>query len=226
MLYFCSIFFYMKQLSLEHNYKPSIHKENAPCIIMLHGYGSDENDLFSFAEELPEEFAIISLKAPHPLQPYGNAWYAIHFDALDGKWSDEEQAIESRERISNVLDEIIEKYPVDATKIILLGFSQGTILSFSVALSYPEKVSRVIGLSGYINEAILKDGYQKNDFSKLQVYSSHGTVDQVIPVDWARKTPSFLKSLQIECQYSEYPVGHGVAPQNFYEFKKWLEETS
>ena len=118
---------------------------------------------------------------------------------------------------------MIEKYKVDKNNITLLGFSQGTILSFAVALSYPEKVKNVIGLSGYINIDILKEGYAKNDFSKLKVYTSHGNVDQVIPVEWARKTQPFLKDLNIDFTYSEFPVGHGVAPQNFYELKNWLE---
>lgn len=211
-------------LSLTHHYRPSAMAENAPVIVMLHGYGSDENDLFSFATELPSEYAIISLKAPFRLQPYGNAWYNIYFDAPQGKWSDDAQAIESRELVSTVLDEIIEKYPVDKKRITLLGFSQGTILCFAVALSYPEKVKNVIGLSGYINTKILKEDYENNSFGNLRVYSSHGSVDQVIPVEWARKTAPFLKSLNIPCQYSEFPVGHGVAPQNFYELKNWLEE--
>ncbi|MDC8003970.1 alpha/beta fold hydrolase [Aureisphaera galaxeae] len=211
-----------KTLSLEHNYRPSSLAENAPAIVMLHGYGSDENDLFSFASELPEAYAIISLKAPIPMQPFGNAWYQIYFDANDGKFSDDEQARESRELIAKVIDEIGEQYPVDVNNLTLLGFSQGTILSFSVALSYPQKVKNVIGLSGYINEGILKEGYKDNDFSHLNVYSSHGSVDMVIPVDWARNTQPFLKTLGIDCHYSEFPVGHGVAPQNFYEFKEWL----
>lgn len=216
----------MKQtLSLEHNYKAAINpSEASPVIIMLHGYGSDENDLFSFASELPEEYTIISLKAPIPMQPYGNAWYNIHFDNNQGKFSDDEQAINSRDLIANCINEIIEKYNVDAAQITLLGFSQGTILSLAVALSYPEKIKNVIGLSGYVNEDILKEGYADNDFSKLNIYSSHGSVDQVIPVDWARKTQPFLEKLKIKCAYSEFPVGHGVAPQNFYEFKEWLEK--
>lgn len=211
-----------QQLSLEHKYRPSSLTENAPIIIMLHGYGSDENDLFSFASELPPEYAIISLKAPHRLQPFGNAWYNIYFDNPKGKWSDEEQAIESRELVVKVIDEITKKYPVNLENVTLLGFSQGTILSFAVALSYPKKIKNVIGLSGYINEAILKENYTENDFSSLNMYSSHGSVDQVIPVDWARKTKPFLQKLNIDCHYSEFPVGHGVAPQNFYEFKEWL----
>lgn len=212
-------------LSLEHNYRPSSEtNKEAPAIIMLHGFGSDENDLFSFASELPSEYAIISLKAPIPMQPYGNAWYNIYFDSNNDKFSDDEQAITSRELVVKCIDEIIEKYPVNAREINLLGFSQGTILSFSIAISYPSKIKNVIGLSGYINEAILKDNYRDNDFSHLNIYTSHGTVDQVIPVTWAQRTAPFLKELGIKCTYSEFPVGHGVAPQNFYEFKAWLEQ--
>ncbi|PVW15639.1 alpha/beta hydrolase [Marixanthomonas spongiae] len=214
-----------QQLQLQHNYKlASGGSEKNPAIIMLHGFGSDENDLFSFANELPDTYTIISLKAPIPMQPYGNAWYNIYFDNTDGKFSDTKQAIASRELLANCIDEIVEKYPVDKDNITLLGFSQGTILSFAVALSYPEKVKNVIGLSGYINEDILKKGYADNDFSNLNVYTSHGSVDQVIPVDWARKTKPFLRNLGIDAKYSEFPVGHGVAPQNFQEFKSWLAE--
>ena len=210
-------------LSLEHNYKaPKNTSEKSPVIIMLHGYGSDENDLFSFASELPDNYTIISLKAPYAMQPYGNAWYAIHFDNANGKWSDDEQAITSRDLVVKCIDEIISVYNIDSDNITLLGFSQGTILSLAVGLSFPEKIKNIIGLSGYINEAIFKENYANNDFSKLNVYASHGSVDQVIPVDWARKTKPFLQNLNINCKYSEFSVGHGVAPQNFYELKEWL----
>ncbi|RDK85405.1 alpha/beta hydrolase [Marinirhabdus gelatinilytica] len=213
-------------LSLEHNIQfADSASEKSPVIIMLHGFGSDENDLFSFAPELPSHYTIISLKAPIPMQPYGNAWYNIYFDDANGKFSDDEQAIASRELVVKCIDEIIEKYKVSEENVTLLGFSQGTILSFSIALSYPEKVQRVVGLSGYVNEGILKKGYENNDFSNLKIYSSHGSVDQVIPVSWAQKTKPFLEKLNIPCKYSEFPVGHGVAPQNFYEFKEWLETT-
>ncbi len=84
-------------LSLTHLVRPSsITTGNAPTLIMLHGYGSDENDLFSFASELPEELLIISARAPYNLNPQGHAWYAITFDSDQGKFSDDEQAKESR----------------------------------------------------------------------------------------------------------------------------------
>ncbi|MFI1772145.1 alpha/beta hydrolase [Thalassobellus citreus] len=211
-------------LSLQHIIRKSSLTENAPLLILLHGYGSDENDLFSFANELPEELFIISVKAPYTLQPYGNAWYAINFDADKGKWSDNEQAIESRDLISKFIDEAIATYPVNKESVSLLGFSQGSILSYAVALTYPEKIKNIVALSGYINQDLFPDDINQKDYSNLDFYCSHGSVDQVIPVQWAQQTPPFLKGLNIIHKYSEFPVGHGVAPQNFYELKDWLSK--
>lgn len=209
-------------LSLHHVIRESNLKENAPLLIMMHGYGSDENDLFSFATELPEELFIISVKAPHTMQPFGNAWYAINFDAEKGKWSDNEQAKQSRDLIAKFIDEAITTYPVNKNNVSLLGFSQGSILSYAVALTYPEKIKNIVALSGYINKDIFPEDIESNDYSHLNFYCSHGSVDQVIPVDWARLTAPFLDALSIKHKYSEFPVGHGVAPQNFYELKDWL----
>ena len=72
-------------LSLEHLIRPSSLTEGKPPVMfLLHGYGSNEEDLFSFAPELPEELCIISVRAPYPMEPYGNAWYAINFDGATG----------------------------------------------------------------------------------------------------------------------------------------------
>ncbi len=189
---------------------------------MFHGYGSNEEDLFSFASELPEELVVISVRAPYDLDPFGHAWYAINFDAEYGKWSDDKQAIESRDKIKHFIGEACTAHDLDEENITLLGFSQGTILSYAVALSFPEKIKNVIALSGYINENILQKGYESKDFGQLSIYTSHGQVDQVIPVEWAQKTPDFLKKLNVQHVYEEFPVGHGVSPQNFYSFKEWL----
>lgn len=203
--------------------EPKIKKEKNPLLLLLHGYGSNEEDLFSFAAELPGDYYVVSARAPYDLQPYGHAWYAITFDADQNKFSDDNQAIESRDLIAKFIDELISELPIDSQNVTLIGFSQGTILSYAVALSYPEKIKRVVALSGYLNTGILASDYENNDFSNLKMFVSHGTQDQVIPVDWARKAPETLKNLGIEVAYKEYPIGHGVSPQNFYDLKNWLE---
>lgn len=214
-----------KELSLHHIIRPAQKTVGqTPVIFMLHGYGSNEEDLFSFASELPAELCIISIRAPHDLMQSSFAWYAINFDADANKWTDKEQAKASLNKIVSFIDQAIAAYDLDPTNVSLLGFSQGAILSYSVALSYPNKVKNVIALSGYIEEDILDAQYTTKDFSHLSFYCSHGTVDQVIPVEWARKTPPLLKALNIEYQFEEFPVGHGVAPQNFFSLKTWLDK--
>ena len=202
--------------------EPKVVAEKNPLLLLLHGYGSNEEDLFSFANELPQDHYVISVRAPYDLQPYGHAWYAIHFDADENKFSDNVQAKQSVEIIASFIDEIVKQYPIDTKNVTLIGFSQGAILSYATALTYPEKVTKVVALSGYFNQEIMPDEIDKNAISHLKFFVSHGSVDQVIPVDWARKAKPALENLGLDVVYNEYPVGHGVAPQNFFDFKNWL----
>lgn len=203
--------------------EPKIKLDKNPLLLLLHGYGSNEEDLFSFASELPEEYYVVSVRAPYELGYGSYAWYAINFDADENKFSDVPQAQQSRDLIANFIDELIANYPIDAAKVTLIGFSQGTILSYAIALSYPEKIQRVVAMSGYLNTEMAIPNFENKDFSRLKIFASHGTVDQVVPVDWARKAAPALTKLGIEVVYKEYPIGHGVAPQNFYDFKNWLQ---
>lgn len=211
------------ELSLEYKVRePKILLDKNPLLLLLHGYGSNEDDLFSFASELPDEYFVISARAPYDLQYGSYAWYAINFDADQNKFSDHDQAVLSRDLVVKFLEELKLKFPIESSNITLIGFSQGSILSYSIALTYPNIVQRVGALSGYLNLDITTDNFQNNDFSGLKIFASHGTVDQVIPLEWARKTDPILKSLGINSTYKEYPIGHGVSPQNFFDLKDWL----
>ena len=202
--------------------QPKIDIKNPSLLILLHGYGSNELDLFSFADELPDELLIISVRAPYEMGYGGYAWYAINLDSENNKFSDLNQARESLEKIATLIDELKSEYNTDPNNTFLLGFSQGAILSYALSFNFPNKVQHVVALSGYLNQELLPEKVETK-FS-TDFYISHGSVDQVIPVDWARKAGPFLNSFNLPNEYSEYPVGHGVAPQNFFSFKKWIEE--
>jgi phospholipase/carboxylesterase len=213
----------MKELTLKYIVRePNKKTENTSLLILLHGYGSNEEDLFSFATELPEDLLIVSARAPQSLGFGSYAWYTINFTANEGKFSDIAEAKIARDLIATFVNEIQERYQITSDKTFLLGFSQGTILSYAVALNYPEKAQKIIALSGYVNDELLPTNIQSKDYTKLNFFISHGSVDQVIPVEWAKKAPQFLTQLNIKNTYKEYGVGHGVAPQNFYDFKQWL----
>lgn len=214
-------------LSLEHLLRPSsLETGNPPVIFLFHGYGSNEEDLFSFAPELPEKYCVIAARAPYSLQPFGYAWYTINFEASYGKWSDVAQAKASRDLIMKFIGEACKTYGLNENNVTLLGFSQGAVLSYAAGLSYPDKVRNVIAMSGYIDENTLTEGYKNKDHSHLQVYASHGQLDMVIPPEWAQKAPELLKKLGIPHQYQEFPVGHGVSRENFESLLKWLSARS
>lgn len=217
-----------KDLSLQHVIRPAI-KENAPLLLLLHGYGSNEDDLFSFAPELSQEFFIVSARAPYDMQPYGAAWYAINFDATGGKFSDVVQAKESMTLLIKFIDELKASYPISKNKINVLGFSQGAILSYGLSLSYPQLFDKVVCMSGYLNEEMIEQPEDlelrfRESVTKPTYFISHGTVDQVVPYAWAQLAPDFLNKLEINYVFKDYPIGHGVARDNFYDMKEWLEK--
>ena len=186
--------------------------------MLLHGYGSNENDLFAFAEYLHPSLMVISLRAPHALPMMGHAWYSIHFDAEQGKWSDDEEAIGSRELVLQFLDELMEIHPYDKTLVHLLGFSQGAILSYALGLTYPKRFASVIALSGYLNENITKLP-QPEDAPAL--YASHGSFDEVVPCDWGRRSAQLLQQQGFAIQFDALPVGHTVGQEGFYKLLEW-----
>ena len=216
----------LTNLSLDYLIRePKTNTKNPALLVMLHGYGSNQKDLFSFANELPDELLIISVKAPLSLGFESYSWYTIHFNSTDSsKFSDIPEAKDALQKINTFIDEIVHTYKVNTTNVFILGFSQGTILSTAFALNNPNKVNHIIALSGYVNEDLLESDFHKNDFSNLDFFVSHGSVDQVIPVDWAKKTSLFLNQLNIQNTYQEYAVGHGVAPQNFHDLNTWIQK--
>ena len=199
----------MKGFSLEHLLRPAmIEQENgkSPAVFMLHGYGSNKDDLFSFASELPEKYAVISVQAPYSLSDTEYAWYSMELDAT--RWSDIVQAYTTQRKLLIFIEQSCQKYSLDEQQITLLGFNQGCILSLSMALSFPKKIQKVIGISGFIDTKILADNYQKNDFSGLSIFLAHGISDQIIPVQWAEEAVTFLKELNINCTYEEFSTRH------------------
>jgi len=131
------------------------------------------------------------------------------------------QARESMHKIATAIDDLKIQYNTNPTNTFLLGFSQGAILSYALSLNFPNKIQHVIALSGYLNKELIPNDIDQK--ISTDYYISHGSVDQVIPVEWARNTTPFLETLKLQYEYSEYPVGHGVSPQNFFSFKKWIE---
>ena len=200
--------------------KSAIENRKNPSIILLHGYGSDENDLFSFAEYLPKKYTIISLRAPFETPMGGYCWFSINFNNSNEKWSDHKQAYQSILNLESQIDFFIQKYNLDPDQIDLLGFSQGAVLSWTLLLDSSIKINRAVCLSGYIDKSLLKeDIYSYRD---IIAYSSHGTNDPVIPFDWAKTSIESLKENNPNVVFNSFQDAHNVSQENFQNILNWL----
>lgn len=192
-------------------------------LVMLHGYGSNEQDLFSFTPTLPEDWMIVSFRAPHTTQWEGFAWYDIDFNDPE-KFIDVAQAHESLNAILESIVAIRKEYGLKG-ETHLCGFSQGGVLSYALALKNPQMFSKVALLSCYPEEKILTDTVKdKKQLQNLRFFISHGTDDAVIPLEWARKGADKLYDLSCYFSFREYMNGHGVNQKNYMDLMDFFSK--
>jgi phospholipase/carboxylesterase len=190
-----------------------------PTILALHGRGSNEEDLIGLAQHLPQGLLWISPRAPLVLGPGSYEWYRVH---VIGK-PDPDQVLAALETIDHFIDEILAIYPIDPQKLFLLGFSQGSILSMSYALTHPARVAGAIAQSGYMPNnmdfEIDKEGVTGKPF-----LLTHGEQDTMIPVEWGRASRDRLQELGVDLEYHEFPMGHSVSMESLGVIYAWLEK--
>lgn len=204
--------------------EPENITSSTPILFMLHGYGSNEQDLFSFRETLPKDWIIISFRAPRDTQFEGYSWFDINFNDPEN-YIDVTQAKESLNSALESILKVINNYGLTESKVHLCGFSQGGILCYALALKYPELFTNVACLSAYTEEKIL-DGIvrDKKKLEKLRFFVSHGTDDAVIPLEWGRKAAELLYDLNCYFTFREYMSGHGVNQKNYMDLMDFFSK--
>lgn len=200
-----------------------LEKKNDKILIMLHGYGSNYNDLISLSDFFGDDYLYISIQANHSLDPNSYCWWSLHFDSDHTLKSDFDQAKYSVENLNKFIQkEIITKYNINNKNIILLGFSQGAMLAYALSLNFYDIYKKVIGLSGKIQEEIIKpasyDKYKDHKF-----YCSHGIFDQTIPITYARKASDWFEKNKINHQFHEFDSQHNLCMENIEAVKNWLK---
>ncbi|MBK9314327.1 MAG: alpha/beta fold hydrolase [Acidobacteria bacterium] len=196
--------------------------DRPPLLLLLHGFGSNEDDLFSLAPYLDERFLVISARAPVALGPMSYAWFSLGFTP-EGVLINAEEAESSRLTISRFIDELIDYYRVDSQAIYLMGFSQGAMMSLSTALNSPGTVAGVVAMSGRLLPQTAAQVKDPDALFGLPIFVLHGTRDMVLPVHHGRATRDLLTSLPVDLQYREYEMGHEVSAQSLEDIAEWLK---
>lgn len=190
---------------------------------MMHGYGSNAQDLFGFAPYLPPHYTIISLEAPISLPMGGYAWFPLRIDRPLDEWIAAADIQNIQQLVLTTLDHCIQQEGLNPDNISLLGFSQGAMLGWTLALTSPQKFKRLIALSGFVVTDAIENIATLQQVPKI--YAAHGINDGVIPVAMARETITPLAQRFAAIDYREFPDAHEVSQANFTQLLEWLTLT-
>jgi phospholipase/carboxylesterase len=201
--------------------QPLPEADNPPLLLLLHGVGSNERDLFGLAPLLDERFVVLSLRAPNTLGQGSYAWFEVDFTP-QGSVINPEQAEQSRQVLVDFIGKAVDAYGADPHQVYLMGFSQGAIMSASIALTQPDLVAGTVLMSGRILPEIRPIMAAPEQLKGLPVLVVHGTKDTVLPVHNGRASRDLLSSLPVDLTYHEYAMGHEVTAQSLGDVTKWL----
>lgn len=204
---------------LEYLVRPA--KENAGLVVLLHGVGSNEEDLFSLEDAFRPEDLVLSVRAPLVFGPRSYGWFPVQFTP-EGPVIDAVEAEKSRVRLLEFLSWARQFYQVEAGRVRLVGFSQGGILASSVALTEPDQVNSAALMSSRILPEVLSQAAATDRVAATSYLIAHGTQDQVLPVHHARESRRVLQSFGLEPEYREFPMAHTVTPESLAWVAGWI----
>jgi phospholipase/carboxylesterase len=193
-----------------------------PLLLLLHGVGSNEGDLFVLAPLLPPRFRVLSLRAPLVRGPARFAWFDVEF-LPDGFRINPEQLDASRRTVIALIGEAVAAFDADPAQVYLLGFSQGAILSLALTLTQPEILAGVVALSGRIPPEVqpLLVGPKRTE--GLPIFLGHGRLDSVVPYEWAERARELLERQRVALAFFPYEMDHRIAPETLRDAAAWLD---
>lgn len=189
----------------------------APVLVVLHGLGANERDLFALGKEVAPGSLIIALRAPLELGADQFSWFPVRFTP-EGPRHDVAAAESSRARIVEFVRALKLEAGVDPERVTLLGFSQGAMLSEAVAMTEPSLVSGVVLISGRTLPELKPVASTK----RPRVLLMHGTRDPLLPYAGAVQTNEVLRSAGYEVDFRSFDARHEVSAEMVAATRSWL----
>jgi phospholipase/carboxylesterase len=193
--------------------------EPAGALVLFHGRGADEHDLFPLLDALDPEQLLVGAtpRGPLSMPPGGAHWYV-----LGGIGTPERETFSaSYEAASSWLEGFLAEHGVGYDRLVLGGFSQGGVMAYSLGLgSGRPRPAAIVAFSSFVPTV---EGFELDLSPPLPpVAIGHGTLDPVIEVEWGRRARALLESAGAEVLYRETPMLHQIDPEFVREVSDWL----
>lgn len=194
-----------------------------PTIVALHGWGANAMDLLGLAPYLAEgKFLVLCPqgRVEVPLGPMvGYGWFPLTMGASPDP-GEFERGIDDA---THFLDEAVARYPVDTKRLLLLGFSQGGVIAYALALRDPQRFAGLVALSSWLPSA-LAESLPPAPREQLQTLVHHGAADDLIEVARARESVERLRALHVPVTYREFEMGHQINGDSIADVAGWLQQ--
>ncbi len=207
---------------LTYRIRPGVSEQaKAPCLILLHGVGANEVGFIELARQMDPRLTVVLARGPLEFGHMQFGWFQVHF-TQNGPAINPEQAEQARQKLLTFVDHLPGLHAIDAARIWMAGFSQGGIMSASVGLTAPEKVTGFGILSGRILPEVLPQVHPGAALSKVRAFVSHGVQDDKLGIHFARHAKQVLTDYKVPLQYHEYQANHTLNMAMVDDFKQWL----
>jgi phospholipase/carboxylesterase len=210
----------IEDLSLAYRFRAAQGKP-AGLLVLLHGVGSNETSLAGLADSIPGQVAVALARSPLALGPAAFAAFAVNFTA-NGPVIDAVAAETSRQTLEKFVEELQQRTQLPAERTLVAGFSQGGIMSASLALTSPESVAGFAILSGRILPEITGLTASPARLAHLEALILHGEDDNTLSVSWAERSAKLLDELGVSFQSRRYPARHEITRDMAQDFSTWV----
>lgn len=179
-------------------------------MLLIHGLTGDENVMWVFAQNLPDEYWMVAPRAPHPSQmPQGGySWYPHESEAADRPHL--EQLKPAAESLIHLVEEYAASAGFDPNIFDVMGFSQGAAMCSTLAFLYPDRIRKVGMLAGFVPGGV-EDLLSQRPLEGKPFFVAHGTKDETVTIEEARASVSILEQAGAQVTFCEDEVGHKVS---------------
>ena len=192
-------------------------------LFLLHGVGGSETNLAAIAQDLDPRIELVFVRGPITLGAGHYAWFQVRFGP-QGTVIDPAQADDSRRRLTALARSLGDADADAPVPAVMAGFSQGGIMSASVALSAPDDVSRFAILSGRILPELEPHLASPEKLANVRALVVHGHYDDKLPVALAAQSDARLTQLGVPHDTRLYPVGHALSADIVDDFSSWVDQ--
>lgn len=192
-------------------------------LALMHGVGSNEQDLFGLAPHVPQPFHVVSLRAPFVLGQGSYAWFQFSVAPDGSRRIDQAQEAASRAAVAQAVQAAAARLGVPPSRTVLGGFSQGGIMALSLLLTRPGLLQAAMVLHSRLLPEIAPLAAPAAELEGRQLWVSHGLQDPVIPLAEAHGIRAHAQRLPLDLSYAEYPGGHEIRPEELRQAIQWLQ---